>query len=73
MESYYLKCKEKTRNIDPKIWSSSNGRAMVLSKCAICVGNKARFIKNRESKGLLSNLGTKTPLSEVPILGDILF
>ena len=32
-----------------------------------------RFIKNREAKGLLSNLGVRTPLSKVPILGDILF
>ena len=43
---------------------------MVLSKCAICVSKKSRFIKNQ---GLLSNLGIKTPLSKVPILGDILF
>ena len=30
-------------------------------------------VKNQEAKGLLSNLGVKTPLSKVPILGDILF
>ena len=30
-------------------------------------------VKNQEAKGLLSNLGIKTPLSKVPILGDILF
>ena len=31
------------------------------------------FFKNQEAKGLLSNLGIKTPLSKVPILDDILF
>ena len=31
------------------------------------------FIKNQEAKGLLSNLGLKTPLSKLPVLGDILF
>ena len=46
---------------------------MVLSKCAICNSKKSRFIKNQEEKGLLSNLGIRTPLSKVPILGDILF
>ena len=46
---------------------------MVLSKCAICGSKKSRFIKNQEAKGLLSNLGIKTPLSKVPILSDILF
>ena len=37
------------------------------------VVKKSRFIENQEAKGLLSNLGIKTPLSKVPILGDILF
>ena len=46
---------------------------MILSKGAICSSTKSRFIKNQEAKGLLRNLGIKTPLSKVPILGDILF
>ena len=46
---------------------------MVLSKCAICGSKKSRFIKDQEAKGLLSNLGVRTPLNKVPILGDILF
>ena len=46
---------------------------MILSKCAICENKKSRFIRNQEAKGLLSNLGLRTPLGEVPILGDILF
>ena len=33
---------------------------------------KSRFIKNQEAKGLLSNLGIRTPLNKIPILGDIL-
>ena len=37
------------------------------------VVKKSRFIKDQEGKGLLSNLGVKTPLSKVAILGDILF
>ena len=67
MESYSLKCKKNTKNIDLKISSSSNGRAIMLSKCAICGSKKSRFIKNQQAKGLLSNLGIKTPLSKVPI------
>ena len=30
-------------------------------------------VKTQEAKGLLSNLGVRTALSIVPILGDILF
>ena len=72
METYCLKCIKNTKNIDPKIWSTSNGKSMILSKCAICGSKKSRFIKNQEAKGLLSNLGISTPLNKVPILGDIL-
>ena len=46
---------------------------MVLPKCATCGRKQTRFIKNQEAKRLLSNLGFRTPLSKVPILGDILF
>ena len=72
MKSYRLKCKKDTENIDPKVSNTSNGRKTILSKCAICGSKKSRFIKNQEAKGLLSNLGVRTPLSKVPILGDIL-
>ena len=46
---------------------------MILSKCVISGSKKSRFIKNQEAKGLLSNLGIKTPLSKAPIFGDLLF
>ena len=46
---------------------------MILSKCTKCRSKKSKFIKNQEAKGLLSNLGIRTPLSKVPILGNILF
>ena len=73
METYCLKCKKSTKNVDPKLFGTSNGKSMILSKCAICSNKKSRFIKNQEAKGLLGNLGIKTPLNKVPILGDILF
>ena len=46
---------------------------MILSKCAICGSKKSRFIENQETTGPLSNLVLRTPLSKVPLLGDILF
>ena len=42
------------------------------SKCADCGIKNSRFVKEQEAKGLLSNLGIKTPLSKIPLL-DILF
>ena len=73
MKSYCLKCRKDTENIDPRVSNKSNGRKTILSKYAICGSKKSRFIKDQETKGLLSNLGVKTPLSKVPILGDAFF
>ena len=73
MESYCLKFRKHTKNIDPQVSSTSNNRIMILSKCAICNSKKSKFIKQQEVKGILSKLGIKTPLSKIPILGDILF
>ena len=73
MKSYCLKCRKDTENIDPKVLKTGNNRTMILSRCAICDNKKLRFIKNQEEKGLLSNLGIRTTLNKIPILGDILF
>ena len=73
MESYCLKCKKHTKNIDPQVSSTSNGKLMILSKCAICGSKKSKFIKKQEAKGILSSLSIKTPLSKIPLLGDVLF
>ena len=51
METYCLKCKKNTKNIDPRISGTSNGKAIILSKCTICGSKKSRFIKNQEAKG----------------------
>ena len=73
MKPYCLKCRKDTENIDPKVSKTSNNKTTMLSNCAICGSKKWRFIKNQETKGLLGKLGIRTPLSKVPILGDILF
>ena len=44
----------------------------ILSKCAICGSRNSKFINKQEAKGLLSNLDIKTPLSKIPVPGDIL-
>ena len=42
------------------------------SKCAVCALKKFRFVKKKEAKGLMSNLGLKTPLNKILLLDDIL-
>ena len=73
MESYCVRCKKYTKNINPRVSNTSSGKAMILSKCATCCSKKSRFINSQEAKGLLSSLGLRTPLTKVPILGDIFF
>ena len=73
MESYCLKCRKYTENINLQVSSTSNGRMMILSKCVICSSKTSKFIKHQEAKGLLSKLSIKTLLSKILILGDIFF
>ena len=47
-------------------------RLIKQSKCSVCGIKKSRFVKEQEAKGLLSNLGIKTPLSKIPLL-NVLF
>ena len=51
---------------------TKNGRLAFSSKYAVCGRKKSRFMKKREAKGLLSNLGIKTALSKIPLL-NVLF
>ena len=60
----FLKCKKNTENINPRVSKTKNNKTMILSKCAICGSKKSTIIKEQEAKGLLSNLGIKTPLSK---------
>ena len=67
MLSYCLKGNKNTESINPKVSKTTNGKTMILSTCAICDSKNSKFIKEQQAKGLLSNLGIRTPL------GDILF
>ena len=73
MLSYYLKCWKNTESINPRISKTNNGKTVILSKCATCGSRKSTFIKKQEASAILSNLGLKTPLSNIPLLGDIFF
>ena len=72
MKTYCVKCKKDTGNIDPKIVKTKNGRLLMQLKCTICRIKNSRFIKEQERKKLLSNLGIKTPLSNISLI-NVLF
>ena len=73
MKTYCVKCKKDTENIDPKIFKTKNNKLITQSQCTDCRNKMSRFVKKQDAKGLLSNLGIRTPLNKIPLLGDILF
>ena len=72
MLTYFVRCRKKTENLNSKIFKTKNNRLIMQSKCPKCGIKKSRFVKEQEAKGLLSNLGIKTPLSKIPLL-NVLF
>ena len=68
-----LKCKKNTESINTIVLISSSGKTMIVSKCAICGSRKSKLIKKQKARGILSSVGIRTPLSKIPLLGDILF
>ena len=72
MKTYCVKCRKDTENIDPTMVRAKNNRLVMQSKCSLCGIKKSRFVKEQEAKGLLSNIGIKTPLSKITLL-NVLF
>ena len=72
MKTYCVKCRKDTENIDPKMVKTKINRIIMQSKCTVAGIKKSRFVKQQEAKGLLSNLGIKSPLSKIPLL-NVLF
>ena len=56
-DTYCVKCRKGTENIDPKMFRTKNNRLIMQSKCPFCEIKKTRFVKEQEAKALLSNLG----------------
>ena len=71
-QTYCLVCKDYTKSINPKIVRNRQNRYIIQSNYTTCGSRKSRFIKQQKALGILSNLGIKTPLSQVPRL-NILF
>ena len=72
MNIYCVKCRKDTESIDLKKVRKKNNRLIIHLECPVCGTKKSRFVKEQEVKGLLSNFGTKTPLSKIPLL-NLLF
>ena len=67
-----LVCRDYTKSINPKIVRNRQNRYTIQSNCTTSGSKKSRFIKEQKAFRILSNLGIKTLLSQVPLL-NILF
>ena len=56
MNTYCIKCKKDTENIDPKLVRTKNNRLVMQSKYSVCGIKKSKFLKEQEAKALLNNL-----------------
>ena len=57
----------------PKLLKTKNGRINLSSNCAACGSKKSRFIKEQETSRLLSCLGIRTTLNQIPSIAPPLF
>ena len=56
MNTYCLKCKKDTSNIDLKMVKTKNNGLLMQSKCSVCGTKRSRFVKEQLSKIPLLNV-----------------
>ena len=67
MNTYCLKCKKTTKDLNSKGFITSNKKYIVKSICSICKSKKSKFISKQQAEGFLSQL-----FSKIPILNKII-
>ena len=72
MKAYYIICKRNTASKNPSVRRTRHDRFMLLSNCEMCFKKNLRFITYLEASRLLSKLVIRTPLANIPLIGDIL-
>ena len=50
MLTYCVKCREKTENLNSKIFKTKNGRLIMQSKFTECGIKKSRFVKKNKKQ-----------------------
>ena len=69
MSSYCLECRKNKESKNSKLVK----KVTKIEECAVCDGEKSKFIKEQEARGLLCSLWIKTPLSNISLVGPLLF
>ena len=67
MNTYCLKCKRETKDLNSIGSITKNKKYIVKSTCSNCKSKKSKFISKQNAEGFLSDL-----FSEIPILNKII-
>ena len=67
MNTYCLKCKKQTKDLNSKGFITKNKKYIVKSTCSNCKSKKSKFISKQNAEGFLSDL-----FSKIPILNKII-
>ena len=59
MLTYCVKCRKKTKYLDPKNFETKNNRLIMQSDCSVCEIKKSRFVREQEVEGLLTVYDSK--------------
>ena len=62
MNTYCLKCKKSTKDLNSKGFITKNKRYIVKSICTICKSKKPKFVSKKQAQGFLSDLFSKIPI-----------
>ena len=67
MNTYCLKCKKPTKDLNLKGFVTKNKKYLVKSICNVCKSKKSKFVSKQQAEGYLSQL-----FSKIPILNKII-
>ena len=59
MNTYCLKCKRQTKDLNSKGFVTKNKKYLVKSTCSICKSKKSKFISKHQAQGFLLDLFRK--------------
>ena len=62
MNTYCLKCKKPTKDLNSKGFITKNKKYIVKSICNICKSKKSKFVSKQQAEGFLSDLFIKIPI-----------
>ena len=62
INTYCLKCKKLTKDLNSKGFVTKSKKYIVKSICNVCKSKKSKFVSKKNASGFLSQLFSKMPI-----------